>query len=53
MGHSAMADHEVEVVHVYGSHGVHYEDHEALVDMRHVKVALWLLWDPLMIADLE
>lgn len=49
-----MVDHEVVVVHVYGSHGVHYEDHEALVDVHHVKpVVLLELRAPLMIVDFE
>lgn len=42
LGHSALVDHEV-VVHVYGSHGVHYEDREALVDVRHVTLVVLLV----------
>lgn len=42
------------MVHVYGSHGVHYEDHEALVDVGHVKlVILLVLSDPIMIVTFE
>lgn len=53
LGHSALVDHEV-VVHVYGSHGVRYEDREALVDVRHVMlVVLLVLWEPLMVVDFE
>lgn len=58
MSHSATMDHEVVdhevLVHVYQSHGVHYEDHETLVDVCHVKqVVLLVLWGPLMTVDFE